>query len=366
MALLTVKPSRDEKQDEYFISQFLTWKGFYDKCPIYAGIVDAKADAVTASWQTLGRHSDNMTEILNGFIGNGKETFKTILNNAVKVYTVGGDYYAEIEYGTHDSYGEIPMNLVTLPPHNIKIIIKNGRIKRYEEVQGDATWKPEEIFHLAYNPVGASVHGSGTTEKIQKHLMDLLQIQDDMARIYHSYVDPLEVYEMTTDDASEINAFKDKVEGTQNVKGKRRLYIPKDLVEMKQFGLPQYSVLDPASWHRILIEQIVMSERVPELALGTGSVNSEESAKMQFMGFRQLVRWNQQFIEDQLKQQLFTQIFPENTPDIRLEFTAEPEEMREERLSKMIPIINSLELNPTIKGLLLKSIFEQLKMLESG
>lgn len=372
MALISIPQAKEERQDRWYISEFLKWKGYYMKCPIYAGIVNAKADAVTASWSCTGTHAQQMTDVLNGFDGMGKETFKTIMNNAVKIMTIGGDYFAEIEYGEHESLGEIPMNVVTLPPNNIKIIIDNGKIKGYEEVSSGpkgerpAKWEPEEILHFAYNPAGAIVHGIGTTEKIEKHLIDLLQVQDDMARIYHSYVDPLEVYQLSTDNDSEINSFKEKVEATQHVKGKRRLYIPKDLVEMQQFGLPQYSVLDPAAWHNLLIQQMIMAERVPELALGTGSVNSEESAKMQFMGFRQLVRWNQQFIEDQIRSQLFTQIFPTKTPDINFSFAAEPEEERYNRIQSTVQLINSIPINEEVKGKILKSLLEEMGVLERG
>ena len=74
------------------------------------------------------------------------------MSNAVKVYTIGGDFYAEIIKD-----GGKLINLKPLNPATIKIIANDGGIiTGYEQISKGAitkkplhSWKPEEIFHLS-------------------------------------------------------------------------------------------------------------------------------------------------------------------------------------------------------------------------
>ena len=355
MALITINASQSDKGRESYRPDWLKWKGYYDQIPLLRGTLNAVADAVSASWTTKGTNGNAMAAILDNFEGNGKETFKMQMRNAVLSGMVCGDSFFEVV--TNDDLGV--ENIVMLPHDNIDIIIKNGRIRRYEEIDGGAKWQPEAIFHYVNNPIGATIHGTSDIEPLQNLLIDLKQVQDDMSKIFHAYSTPLEVFKYESDDPAEIAAFKDSLRNLNNIV-KKQMVIPKDLVEYERFSIPAGSVLDPTTWHKIIIDQILASQRVPDLALGTGTVNSEESARMKFSGFRQLVRMKQQMLEEQLQRQLFPQVFPEDTPTIEFSFAAEPQEEKFNRLRDMFGVVNGSALNEEIKGLLLIQILQEM------
>lgn len=367
MALLRAAQAQETYlKDGVYRSEFLQWKGFVDRIPILRAILNANADAVTASWRTEGKEAKKMADVLDQFEGNGKETFKLIMNNAIKIAKIGGDYYGEIIYGEFDGIdGEIPLDIITLPPANILQIVKKGRIKRYEEIDGDAKWSPQEMFHLAYNPIGAQTHGNSMIEPMQNILIDLENIMDVGSKIYEHYVKPLTIIYAQADTQAELDKIKDSWKSTmQTIKSD--WIIPADVIQkIERHGIPQFSTLDPAHWHRVLLDHVIMSSRVPELALGTGAVNSEESARMQFMGFRQMIRWEQKFLEENLRRQLFVQIFPDDTPDIKFSFGTEAQEERLNRLRNDFQTVSAAELDPQFKILLQTKLLIDMGVIEN-
>lgn len=357
MSLTVINPATTEVGKESYMADFLKWKGYYDQIPILRSTINAVADATAASWDTKGKNADTMKAVLKNFDGNGKETFKTLMVNAIKTGMLCGDAYFEIV--PNEDLGI--ENLVMLPSNNIRIIIKNGRIKRYEEVsapvgENAARWKPQEIFHYVNNPIGAMVHGTSDVEPLQNLLVYLKQVQTDLGDIMHNYSIPKEIVEVDTDDPTEMANLKSEYMSMKN-RGYKIVFVPKDAMKVSAFSAA--IDLDPANWHRLIIEQILASMRVPDLALGTGTVNSEESARMKYSGFRQLVRMKQQLLEEQLERQLFPQIYPEDTPKIEFSFAAEPQEERFNRFMQAFSQINTSELNPEIKGLALIKLLQE-------
>jgi hypothetical protein len=357
MSLVMITSAQTEANRESYKSEYLKWKGYYDKIPILRSTINAVADAVAASWNTYGNNGEVLRPILNNFEGNGKETFKTLMRNAVATGMICGDAYFEIVY--NDDLGV--ENLVMLPSDNIKVIIKNGRIKRYEEItqptgENAAKWRPEEIFHYVNNQIGASVHGNSDIEPLNDLLIWLKQVQTDYADIMHNYAIPKELLSMDTDDPTEMQKILDKWISMKN-RGYKVMAYNKDDVEPKAFSVPVD--LDPSAWHELIIKQILASMRVPDLALGTGTVNSEESARMKYSGFRQLVRMKQQLLEEQLQRQLFPQIFPEDTPSIEFSFAAEPAEERFNRMMSAIQTISAIDFDPKFKSLLVLDMMQK-------
>ena len=356
MALVSIPESSSEITTQFYESKFLKWKGYYDEIPILRGVVNSIADSVTASWRIRGNNADEVTTVLNNIEGNGKETFKTLMCNAIKTGIVGGDSFFEIV--TNDDLGV--ENIVMLPSENIRINIKNGKIKNYEEINapvGERTskWKPEEIFHYVNNPIGAMVHGTSDVEPLTNLLIALKQVQDDMYKYYKNYGTPLEVVEYDSDDETEIEQFKSDYIG-QRFRRPKQIFLTKDLAKINFFE--PAGRLDPATWHRLIVDQMLASMRVPDLALGQGTVNSEESSRMKYSGFRQLVRMKQQLLEEQLQRQLFPQIDPSATPSIEFSFAAEPEEEKFNRLMAAFSQVNASELAPDIKGLTLIKLLQ--------
>jgi len=362
MARTTIFPAQEPLKDGGYVTEYLKWKGFYDDIPILKSILDTNGAAVAASWRTSGTNSIEMAAILDKFNGSGKQTFKSMMYNTLVTCKLGGNAYFEILYD-----GDDVENIIMLNPDSIRVIIKNGRIKRYEQMvdtTGDTTkWKPEEILHFPYNSIGAMPYGQSSIAPMNDLLLSLRQVQDDMKRIFHRYVKPTRVVEIDTDNVSErqdVESELKKVFRTQEAD----IFADMGKIKISNSSVPQFSTLDPASWHKIIMDQLIMSSRVPELALGTGSVNSEESAKMQFDGFRQMVRWDQKFLEDVLEHQLFPQMFPEDTPKIKFSFAAEPQEEKYNRLQSTLQAVNGSELNDSLKGLLLIKILGEMGLIE--
>src|SRR3990167_9765920 len=198
MALITIPQARSENKYSYQ-SEYLKWRGYYDDVPVLRSVINAVADATTASWLTKGNNGNQAAAMFDATEGNGKETFKMLMTNAVKVRMICGDAYFEIVTNS-DLMME---NLVMLPPDNIKIVIDNGVVKRYEEIDGSAKWKPMEIFHYTNNPIGDMVHGMSDIQPLQNLLIDLKQVQDDMQNIYHLYSAPIEDIAIQSDNAEE-------------------------------------------------------------------------------------------------------------------------------------------------------------------
>lgn len=353
MALITIPAARGENKYSYQ-SEYLKWRGYYDDVPVLRSVINAVADATTASWLTKGGKGTQAATMFDSIEGNGKETFKMLMTNAIKVGMICGDAYFEIV-----TNGDLMLeNLVMLPSDNIRLVIDNGTVKRYEEIDGKAKWKPQEIFHYTNNPIGAMVHGMSDIQPLQNLLIDLKQVQDDMANIYHLYSAPIEDIAIDSDNAEEQSEFETKYRQMRHINPKQ-IFRPKNSVEIDYVGLPAGSVLDPAIWHRIIIEQMLSSFRVPDLALGTGTVNSEESARMKFSGFRQLVRMKQQLLEDHIERQLLSKMYPTDTPKIEFSFAAEPQEERFNRMMNAFSMVNASVLNPEIKGLLMVVILQE-------
>lgn len=355
--LLIPNAQETYEKDGSYVSQFLRYRGIVDNDGVLRAIVNANADAVTASWRTEGENAKTLAEIFDQYEGNGKETFKLLMNNAFKVAKIGGDYYGEIVYDSYDGVeGEIPVNIVTLPSDNIRQNIKNGRIKNYENIQTGDKYQPRSIFHLAYNPIGCMTHGNSIIAPIENLVRHRYELMEVASKVFERYVKPINVIYAKTDSTTEQEKIRSNWEAV-NKAVSADLIVDSDSIEkIERIAIPQGGVLDPSTWHRVLMDQIIMSSRVPELALGTGSVNSEESAKMQFMGFRQMVRWDQKFLEENLKSQIINQIFPEKTPTIKWSFATEGQDERWNRMMETFSIVGASTADPELKNLLQTSI----------
>lgn len=360
MATVYVPSANSEvsRSEWSYHNKYLTWKGFYDKVPLLRGIIDTTADAVTASWRTYGSNDKSAADKLDAFEGNGKESFKLMMNAAAKACIVNGDYFAEI-------VGEDVEDIHPLQPENIAIVVnKNGTLKRYEEITGNSQWRPEEIFHLAWNRMPGQVHGNSSVAPLNDTLIDLQQMMDTGSKIFRLYSNPYKIVYVSTDLQSTVDSVRDDIRKAQRTPGDALVVDEDTIKKIESQGVPQFSTLNPGDWQKKLVDMIIMSTRVPELALGTGSVNSEESAKMQIDGFRAYVRWFQKFLEENVRRQLFTQMFGDKVPHIRFSFAAEPQEERFNRLMQSYQIVaQTPAVNPEHQTALIRL---QAKLLEEA
>jgi len=285
-----------------FYPNWSKWFGFYKKVPELQAVVNKKA-----IW-TLGRGfraDSKTTKLLQGIKGNGKDTFNSIMNNQVVVYTVGGDSFAEI---IRNKRGVL-RNLKPMNPGSIGIVTnEKGIITKYLQTirSGNFTKKiefnPEDIFHLSWNRLGDEPHGRSTIEKLEDIIEMKNEAMIDMRIVFHRYVKPLILVRADTDDETEITNLKAKLDNA--VEKMENMIIPKDSLEMERMSIPQYSTLDPLPWIELLQKFFILAEGVPEVILGLGKDTTEASSKILYLAFQQNIEHNQRFLEEQIKAQL--------------------------------------------------------------
>jgi len=293
----------DESGNVEYMCEWSKWYGYYKATPEVQSIIDRKAVWVVGK----GFKADKKTkDALMKIRGNGKDTFNGIMSNAVLTYSIGGDFYAEIVKERKLLFKKL-VNLKPLNPGTIKTIAnKFGIIKRYEQwIDGKKvnTFEPEDMFHLCWRKVADQIHGNGISnyEEIIKMRNESMK---DMKTLFHRYVKPLLIISVDTDNATEIAAFKVKVDKT--VELSENLIVPKDTVSgIDKMSIPQFSSLDPLPWLKLLVDEFVKNEGVPHIIQGaTQGSGSEGEAKVLYVAYQQIIEYNQLFLEEQIKAQL--------------------------------------------------------------
>lgn len=302
--------NKDTDVSEY-LCNWRQWHGMYRTLPLNHATTNK-----LALW-TVGRGfeaKENTKKILQRITGNGKDTFNSILYNAVRTYKIGGDFYAEI---MRDRAGRLT-NIKPLDPGTIKIVGKtNGMIKHYEQVMGKtygeamqspalAKWNPEEMLHLSNMRIADEIHGIPSAEKLMQVAKMFHLTMNDLSVIFHRYVIPMIIWEVDSDDDAETAAFKAKTEAAW--KNMENIYYPKGTASPDKMSIPQFSSLDPMPWLKWLQDHFVTSEGVPYVILGNSDEKSEATAKIIYLAFQQTIQYEQRYLMDQLKSQLGIEI----------------------------------------------------------
>ena len=315
-------PSAGSTTEMEYQGQWDKWYGIYLDVPFLAALIDKKA-----IW-TVGKGFKAKKSVMNQLKkirGNGKQTINGIMTNMVKVYTVGGDFFAEIIKD-----GGKLINLKPLNPAMIKIIANtSGIIIRYEQWDGKKKlhkWNPEDIFHLPWNSIADQIHGNSTIGKLEWNTQAYKEAKVDMRIVFHRYVKPLIISHVDTDDKKEIADYKTKLDAA--VENGENLVIPFDtLKSMDKMSIPQFSTLDPLNWINALERDFIICEGVPAVIAGSGEASDTEAeAKMLYLAYQQVIETNQMFIEENFLTQLGL--------EIELEFPASLEPAVQEDQSK--------------------------------
>lgn len=303
--------SQDIPSNDY-TTQWSNWYGYYKIIPELQAVIDAKARWTTGKGY---KSEEKVKKILDKIKGNGKDTFDDILFNAVRTYTIGGDFYAEI---VKNKRGEIT-NIKPLNPGNVTIKSnKFGIITGYELQTNNPSepikFKPEEIFHLQWNRLSDECHGHSTIEKMENIILMRNEAMTDLKLVFHRYVKPLLITQVDTDDATEIAALKTKLDNAVSMG--ENMIIPKDSVNVERVSIPQYSTLDPLPWIQELQSFFMLAEGIPDIVLGKSAKSTEASSKIVYLAFQQMIEHNQDFLEKQVKAQLGLEIELEFPADL--------------------------------------------------
>lgn len=282
------------KETEYTNTDWGQYYAYYRNIPEVKIAIDTRA-----IW-TIGdgfTSPDPKTQvILDHISGSGVDNFDSILENAVIVSRIGGDFFAEIIRADDGTL----INLKPLDPGSIKIVVdKNGIIKKYiqmAKVKGgkDEEFKTTEIFRLTNKKVADEIAGVSDIEALQDIIKAHNENFVDMKKVMHRYVKPLMKFSLDTDDTTKIAAYAAKMDST--VALGENIYLPKGTVEQELISVPSNSTLNSSEWRGYLKNYFYQVVGIPQIVLGGSSDFGEATAKIAYLAFEQSVKASQREI----------------------------------------------------------------------
>ena len=344
----TTTAAAETTESEYQNTKWSQQLGSYIEVSEFGGMVDRKAQYVVGRGFKVNKLFKGKTQkMLDGIRGNGLDSFNLIMYNAVRTYTLGGDFFAEI---IRNKRREIK-NLKPLNPSTVKVLANDkGIIKGYEvfpivtggQQAGKGTpasvpVKPENMLHLAYNRIADQIHGQSVADKLKSVIEMRREAMNDIRVVFHRYVKPLLISTVDTDDETEITKYKAKLDKAMALG--ENLVVPKGTVDnIERVSIPQFSTLDPLPWLKLLQQEFLKAEGVPGIVVGTGSESTEAESKILYLSWQQVVEFNQMFLEEQLKIQM--------NIDVEFEF---PANIMQDLINdeKKDPNLSSNKVNPT-------------------
>ena len=303
--------------------------GYYKAIPELAAAIDAKA-----TW-TIGKgfkSNDVTTTILDMIKGWGKDSFNTILENAVRTYHIGGDSFIEI---IRDGKGQL-VNLKPLDPGIMRIVVnRQGIIIRYEqrtkigEKLDVKKFDPDRILHLARNRVADEIHGVSMISAVEDVIKMRQEAMADYKRLLHRNIFPVKIFHLDTDDTAKIAAFKASADKA-HTQGEN-MYIPKGAVEVENSSVAPNATLNPLPWIQQLNSYFFQATGVPQIIVGGSQEITEASAKISYLAFEQTIEEEQLFLEEQILAQLGIEIeleFPASLQNELLSDSSKSETMK--------------------------------------
>ena len=265
-----------------------------------------KAIWARAVW-TIGKGytTDPQTEMLLDTIkGNGKDTFTKILKNMWVTKRTGGDSYAEI---IRDDEG----NLINIKPLNPGIIVvvqnEQGIIIRYEQMSRTnkypTKFKPEQIFHLSNDRIADEGLGTSDIEAVEEIIKTRNEATTDYREVLHDNVRPRWKFKLKTDDPTEIEAYKAKMDAVTKTKS-ANIYEPFDVSESELISVPPNATLDPKAWIQDQNGYYYQTVGTPQIIVGGSGEFTEATAKIVY------IAWEQDVADDQLelKEEVLSQL----------------------------------------------------------
>jgi hypothetical protein len=278
--------------------------GYYLQIPEFKTAIDAKA-----TW-TLGAgfEADEQTLIAISMInGNGKDSFNSILKNMIKCKTISQDSFAEV---IRDKDGVL-INLKPLDPSSM-IIVQNGRgrIVRYEQrskhSKANKRFSPEQVFHLSHERMADEVHGTRIIPSLEPLILMRNEAMNDWKKVLHRNVQPLWIFHLDTDDASQIASFKAKMDNAR--RDGENMYIPKGAVVPELVSTATNASLNPLAWINQLNDYFFQAVMVPQIIIGNAKEFTDASGKIVYLSYEQSVKAEQLYIEEQVLAQLNLEI----------------------------------------------------------
>jgi len=261
----------DSGETYYYFGEANTNLGYACAIPeIYSACAALCTWAFGKGWET-----DARTKVeFEHFTGRGNDTFGTIMWNHEFIKLVVGDAFAEIV--RKEGNEETIVNLVPISPERVRIVSKNGRIKRYEVWDGGdwETIEIEDMYHSSNKRIGDQIHGTSQIDAIRNIIDARNEAIEDERTIKHRDK-ALGIVYYKTNNAGKISYANTQIENA--VKNGEMVGMPEDTGEIKPY--PSKSSEDRQSWIQYLENFTYQSFGVPR-SIATSDGTSEVGGKM--------------------------------------------------------------------------------------
>jgi hypothetical protein len=235
--------------------------------------------------------------------GNGKETFESIIRNSYIVKKLQGDSFAEIIRATPDNNKSQLINLRTISPERMRLVINpDGMLKRYD-VLVNGEWKPlekERVFHLQER-IGDEIHGTGVLTPLKVGIDMFNEAKSDWRRISHR--SSLRVLYVDVFNTNKIAAIREQYK--EGIKNGEVLILPgkRGEVEFEDLKLPDVNAF--LNWIQYQENFFYQSLRIPKAIMGGTVAVSEGNSKVGILSFEQVYLTEQRQLEQDIWSQLF-------------------------------------------------------------
>lgn len=297
----TLDSPTDQKETTWINSKWSEYYGYYSKMPELKRSINVKVSWILGK----GIKADEATTMLLDTIkGNGKDTFRGILKNALTVKEIGGDSYAEIIR----SKEEVLINLKPLAPDTIQHVFgRNGRFLRFEQIDrtnGKTIRKfmPEEIFYLAKNRIADEMHGNTDIEAVKDIILRRNEAITDWKRVLHRNVDPIVIIHADTDEQTKLDKIKADWE---KIKREGETWIvPKGVIVPEFVSVAPNATLNPVTWIEMQNDVFYETIGTPKVIIGNSKNFTDASSKIVYLGYEQTIKEEQLELEEQVLSQL--------------------------------------------------------------
>ena len=307
----------DNKETEYLNPDFTKYYGYYHTIPELKAAIDAKATWTVGKGYKAGEEVDGVfipdnrnQAILDNIIGNGVDTFDSILKNMSIISHVNGDSYAEIV--RNPKTGTL-INLKPLDPTSMTVVFdRQGIIIRYEQRSKTGTvrvkkkFEPNDIFHLTKDRVADEIHGTSIIRSVQWVIDARNESMADQRLLMHRNVKPIIFFKLDEDNQTKIDEFITKMD--KAIAKGENIYIPSGTVEFEVLSIPPNATMNPLPWIEYLSGFFWKAVRIPQIIVGGSQEFTEATAKIAYLAFQQNVEEEQRIIETQMWQQLAIKI----------------------------------------------------------
>ena len=172
----------DDGETYYYFDHATTNWGYYCNDPI---VFSAANNLATWAFGKGWTAEDPAIKVeFEHFTGRGNDTFDTLMWNHEVTKLVIGDAFMEIVWNKDE---DTILNLVPISPERVRIVSKDGRIKRYEAWNGKEwkKFKTSHMYHTSNKRIGDQIHGTSQIDAIKNYIDARNEATGDERAIKH-------------------------------------------------------------------------------------------------------------------------------------------------------------------------------------